>query len=256
MMRILVVSVAVCAMLALAACGGDDDGPEATETAAPGTSTAPGGDVEAKLASVLLQANEVPVGLQPSGLNFSDNSQVAGTQEELERLNTLGRLLGVDTTFVPSSDIPETEVVRGGIQNSASVYSNNAGASTTWQETRDSVRATDWQQQYPDLQEFKVAEVDRTVGDESIWLRITGIETCAVQTPAGSTATAAPTVTCSDRRKVVDDYVIFRAGRVRQLIKVLSAHSVDAPEDVFEDQVQAWAQIVINRSNEVFPPIP
>jgi len=253
----LIITVLGCAVLMafVAACGGDDDGP------APGSSTqvtSPTASVDAlqeKLSSVLLNAADVPAGMEPSGLSFSQNSDVAATQEDLDRLDQLGRLLGVDLSFVPTDSLAEDEPVRGGIQNSASVYTNPDGASQTFQETVTGVRATDWQQSYPDLADFELREMDHQVGDESIWLRITGTETCTVQTPAGASPTEAPTVTCPDPRLIVDDYVIFRAGRVRSLVKVLSAHPLGSSPDIFEDAVAGWVQLVIDRSKQEFPVI-
>jgi hypothetical protein len=239
------------------ACGGDDDGGGDDTPTAAVSPTVTRDPLQAGLASVLLQDEDVPEGLEGSGLNFSDNSQVAGpNQAELERLNTLGRQLGVDLTFVPTDSLADDEPVRGGIQNSASVYTNEDGASQTFRETVDSVRATDWQQSYPDLSEFDVRELDITVGDESIWLRVTGTETCVAQTPMGASPTELPSVTCPAPRTIVDDYVIFRAGRVRSLVKVLSAHPIDADKGtVFTDTVQGWAELVVQRAGEVFPPV-
>lgn len=256
MRRLITVATLLALALAAVACGAGDDGPGDTGTPVGASPSATRGELETKLASVLLQVSDVPAGLQSSGLNYSFNADVAGSQEELDRLDTLGRLVGVDLTYVPTESLPENEVVRGGIQNSASVYTNADGASQTFQETVTSVRATDWQQSYPDLADFSVHEVARTVGDESIWLRISGTETCTAQTPVGASPTELPSVTCPSPRKVVDDYVIFRAGRTRALIKVLSAHPLDSPKDVFEDQVQAWSQLVVDRANQVFPPTP
>lgn len=256
-MRFLALFAPIALLTFVLACGGDDDGsgtpgPSGSGGASP---TATRDALQDKLASVLLTTEDVPQGLEASGLNFSYNADVAGSQAELDRLNQLGRLLGVDLTFIPTDSLPEEEPVRGGIQNSASVYTEPEGASQTFQETVTSVRGTDWQQQYPDLANFEVHEVDQQVGDESIWIRVTGTETCTAQTPAGASPTELPSVTCPSPRMIVDDYVIFRAGRVRSLIKVLSAHPLDSPADVFQETVAGLAGTVVQRAGEVFPVI-
>jgi hypothetical protein len=159
----------------------------------------------------------------------------------------------VDLTFIPTETLPENEPVRGGIQNSASVYTNTGGASQTFQETAAEARSTDWKAGYPELSNVTVIEVNRQVGDESLWIRISGFETCTVQTPVGQTPGGpVETFACPGGKFVVDDYVIFRAGRTRSLLKVLSQHAT-SESGIFEEQVQAWAELVVERANATFP---
>ena len=111
----------------IAACGGSSD----VEINVDGPTLDP---LRSQLASVLLTEDDVPQGLQASGLAFSTNEDLAGpSAEELLRLGELGRLMGVDLTFIPTSALAEDSPVRGGIQNSASVYEDARGASQSFQ---------------------------------------------------------------------------------------------------------------------------
>lgn len=233
-------------LVVLAGCGGDDD---------PGASASPADNsLEGRLASILLTDGDVPAGLQGGGLVYSTNADVAGDfPEELARLQELGRLLGVDYTFIPTETLPEDVPVRGGIQNSASVYIDATGASESFLATVAQARANDWELGYPELDDFNIVELNRPVGDESLWLRITGTDSdCIIETPDGASPEASPSVTCPPARLVVDDFVIFREGRVRSLIKVLSTHPIVASDDVYAGQVQAWAEIVVERARDTF----
>ena len=234
----------------LAACGGDGD-----VDVTPGISASPvDNSLEGRLASILLTEDDVPAGLQGAGLHYSTNEDVAGDfPEEIKRLRELGRLLGVDYTLIPTETLPQSVPIRGGIQNSASVYVDASGASDSFLETVAQARANDWELGYPELEDFSVVELDRPVGDESLWIRITGIESdCIIETHPGVSPDALPSVTCPPPRVVVDDYVIFRAGRVRSLVKVLSTHPIVASEDVYASQVQHWADIVVERARDTF----
>ena len=236
---------------AFAGCGGDGDAdgdPEPTSGAPTDNS------LEARLASILLTESDVPAGLQGSALIYSTNEDVAGDfQEELVRLQELGRLLGVDYTFIPTEALPQSVPVRGGIQNSASVYIDAHGASESFLETVVQARTNDWELGYPGLDDFNVVVLDRPVGDESFWIRITGTDSnCVIESPAGVSPDASPAATCPPPTLIVDDFVIFRAGRVRSLVKVLSSHPIVASEDVYAGQVQDWADIVVERTRDTF----
>ena len=134
-MRLNLVFPCLLLLVLAAACGGGDD--DATVSETPVVSpTATVDALQQKLASVLLTAEDVPQGLEPSGLSFSYNSDVAATPADLDTLNQLGRLLGVDLSFLPVDSLADDEPIRGGIQNSASVYTEPEGASETFQCSR------------------------------------------------------------------------------------------------------------------------
>ena len=239
----------------IAACGGDDDDaatPAPSESAQP-SEAATLDPIRSQLVSVLLTEDDVPQGLQAGGLAFSSNEDMAGPSvEELLRLAEIGRLMGVDLTFIPTSALAEDSPVRGGIQNSASVYGDALGASQSFQETAAEVRLTDWGPSYKDLTGLGVNEIDRQIGDESIWIRITGFDQCTEVTPPGASPGTTPSETCPPTRLITDDFVIFRVGRVRSLIKVLSAHDQFSPLEVFLDQVESWAQTVVENARDSY----
>ena len=250
LLRILAPTAAALPLLvAFVGCGGDDDTPDPTRTTAVVDES-----LEGQLSSILLSEADIPAGLQGSGLAFSTNADVAGpNQREFDRLTQLGRLLGVDLTFIPTESLPANEVVRGGIQNSASVYENEFGATSSFQETSIQARATDWTASYDNLTDIQVVEVPQTVGDESLWIRISGVQTCALETPAGESPTGpVETFACPDGEVAIDDYVIFRAGRTRSLVKVLSSHPAGSSRDTYQDQIKAWADIVAQRATTTF----
>jgi len=249
--RLLTLTVLAALLIAAACNGGDDDDTEVTGETGSATPTT----LEAQLAGILLQDDEIPEGLQGSGLAFSTNEDLAGpSQEELARLTALGRQLGVDLTFIPTEQLPENVPVRGGIQNSASLYTNPNGASESYRLTEQEARTTDWKTLYDDLTDINVNEVDITVGDESYWFRITGFDECTIEPVGSSTPNPAlPSPTCPPAKLVVDDYILFRSGRVRSLVKVLSAHPGDSPPDIYQEQVLEWANIVVQRALETFP---
>jgi len=255
-MRFVVLTCAALLLVAAACSGGsdDDDGPTQTSTGSPVVTLDP---LHRDLSSVLLTAADLPEGLEGGGLSFSTNEQLAQTPEELARLNQLGRLLGVDLSFVPSPDLPDDSPLRGGVQSAASVYTNPDGASTTFNEIVAAARSTDWAQSYQELTDVQVRELDQTVGDESVWLRITGIDTCIIETPPGAPPTEMASVTCPPSHLIVDDYVVFRTGRVRALVKVLTSHPLDSlPDEVYVEEVQGWADLTAERGMQAFPLVP
>lgn len=252
--------VLIGALAALAvACGGDDDAPGDTS----GSPTiAPSGTVDPnqqalrdQLASILLQANEVPPGLDVGAPIFATNEQAAGTnQEALQHMIETGRQLGADKTFLPTDRLSPAESVRGGVQSSASVYTGAAGAAQTFQETVDEARANDWAANYPDLEELRVDEIPQTIGDESLWLRISGLEQCeaAVTNTPGPDGTVPP-ATCEGKKRVILDNIIFRVGRVRALISVSSLVAQQAEPDILVPQFKGWADLVAGRAATTFP---
>ena len=73
-------------------------------------------------------------------------------------------------------------------------------------------------------------------------------------TPPGVAPGTTPSETCPATRLVTDDFVIFRVGRVRSLVKVLAAHDQFSPPEVFLDQVEEWAQTVVDNARETYGP--
>ncbi len=240
-------SLSACSLLIAAACkdGGDDGQANPSSSAAPET-------LEEQLASILLKDEEVPQELEAGALEYSTNEQVAGpSQEELDRLNGLGRQLGVDLTFVPVADVPADSPARGGIQNSASVYLDPEGASQAFKTRSEAARTNDWPANYQDLDDVQTAEVASGVGDESYWLRITGLDQCEA---AEATPGPSPAPTCPPPRLAVIDHLLFRSGRTFIYLMVVSDTPTGVEDDVFAAQVRDWAMTVGGRAVQTFPP--
>lgn len=254
MQRYLLLTLALLAAVALACGGGDGNNASQTPTGseAPGTATL--SPMEQALASVVLTSADLPEGLEGSAPDFATNEELAGPNlEELQRLIDVGRQLGVDVQFIPTDRLDESTPLRG-LQSSASVYTREAGASQTFRETADQARGVDWVGGYPELEDGQVTQVDQKLGDESLWLRITGQLGCTfIVTPTPDELGVVPTQVCEDTKLFAVDEIIFRTGRVRAYLKVSSLFDPDAPRDSYLPEITDLAQLVVQRANAAFP---
>jgi len=250
-MRRLFSCAVLCALLlVVVACGGGDD-PNGSATPA---TTGPGGiatlsGLQGQLAAVLLQPSDVPDGLDAGAPAFSTNQDIAGTdQQALQQLVEQGRQLGVDVTFLPTPRLDPASPIRGGIQNSASVYTSSLGAGDSFRQTEAAARGNNWQANHPEMLELKVTEVPVTFGDESIWLRLAGKD-CLTSPPNGSTAQP-----CDGQQHMVFlDIVIFQVGRVRAFLQTQTLFDVAAAPDVYQDQISQWAAAIVQHAKATFP---
>lgn len=234
-------------LVVAAACGGDGEDPQTSGTGSPVPQT-----LEEQLKSILLKDDEVPEGLEGADLAYSTNEQLAGpSEEELQRLNALGRQLGVDITFVPVSDISGDSPARGGIQNSASVYLGNSGSAAAFKVRSEAARTNDWPANYTDLTDVKTTEMDRQIADETYWLRVTGLDKCDEST---ATPGVSPTPTCPPPRLAVIDHVLVRSGRTFIYVMVASDVPASSPDDIFAVDIEGWATAVAARASQTFPP--
>jgi hypothetical protein len=159
--------------------------------------------------------------------------------------------LGVDVQFIPTDRLDPSSPIRGGIQSSASVYTEEFGASQSFQETAVQARANNWQANYPSITDLAVTEVPQEIGDESVWIRLTGTAECTfVETPAPGSS---PTPTCGDTKLLIVDNLVFRSGRVRGYLQVSTLFPPSSPPDSFVSQVTAWANLMVTRAGEAFP---
>lgn len=229
------------AVLAAACSGGSSDSSTPTPAAAAvcvATGVTPTGLVaplgpETQLEVILLQDDEVPA-LQRSSLIFSTNEDLAESapdpDAELARLGEIGRILGAQADFIPTDAASSTSIARG-VQSSASLYTAADGASQSLQESVEETRLTDWDALYPELSSVRVEELTRTIGDESAWFRVRGSD------PAGM--------------PVVDDQVVFRAGRARAFVRVFGQFPDEDAIEGFADEVEACAEIVVKRARDI-----
>ncbi len=234
-------------MIVAAACSGGGDSDEPTPTAAPSSTvcgtpdaasdeTANPQDIAAQLAAVVLREGDLPDNLQRSSLIFSTNDELSqGAPDEaaeLARLEELGRQLGVEVAFVPLDPGSASSPVRGGIQNSVSAYVAADGAGQSLQQGVAEARQNDWPALYTDLTDVSVEELPRDVGDDSVWFRVIGRD--------------------QGDQVIVDDQVVFRVGRARVFLRVISSFADRGSADQFAGQVEECAAIVVGRARATF----
>ena len=249
LMRHVVLYAGLGLFLLVAACGGGGSSGSATPTASVGGVATLSG-LQGQLAAVVLQPGDVPAGLDGTSPTFSTNLDVAGSnQDALQKLVEQGRQLGVDVQYIPTERLDPNSPLRGGIQTSASVYTNTSGASQSFQDTAAQARANDWQANYPDMLDLQVTEVQRPIGDESIWLRLAGKDCLPSPMPA-ATAQACT----GPQHEVIVDNVVFRVGRVRAYLQVSTLFPAEtATADVYENEISQWAQSVVQHARDTFP---
>lgn len=208
------------AALAWASCGGGGNGDGDLDP-----------ELQALLERMVLAEGDLPAGLERLSVEFSTNEELAeakGEPEvELEKLERQGRRLGIDVNFLPGQDVPPDFVLRGGIQATVSLYATADGASESFREGVEGVRQSDLAASYPDLQDVAVEELDRQIGDESAWFRITGIS------DAGDL--------------MIDDQLAFRVGPARSFLRAVSAFDADAGRDAYVEEVAALAEVAAAR---------
>ncbi len=248
-MRHVVLYAGLGLFLLVAACGGGGSSGSATPTASVGGVATLSG-LQGQLAAVILQPGDVPDGLDGTSPTFSTNVDVAGSsQDVLQKLVEQGRQLGADVQYFPTERLDPNSPLRGGIETSASVYTNTLGASQSFQDTAAQARANNWQANYPDMLDLQVTEVPRPIGDESIWLRLAGKDCLPSPMPA---ATAQPCT--GPQHEVIVDNLVFRVGRVRAYLQVSTLFpAATATADVYEDEISQWAQSVVQHAKDTFP---
>jgi hypothetical protein len=248
-MRHVVLYASLGLFLLVAACGGGTSSGSATPSTGPGGVATLSG-LQAQLAAVLLQPGDVPVGLEGSAPTFTTNVDLAGSsQGALQKLVDQGRQLGADVQYIPTQRLDPNSPLQGGIETSASVYTNTLGASQSFRDTAAQARANNWQANYPAMLDMQVTEVQRPIGDESIWLRLAGKDCLPTPSP-GLTAQA-----CNGpQHQVIVDNVLFRVGRVRAYLQISTLFPAGtAAADVYEDQISEWVQSVVQHAKDTFP---
>jgi hypothetical protein len=170
----------------------------------------------------------------------------------LQQLIDVGRLLSVDLQYIPTDRLDPASPIRGGLQTTASAYTTEEGASQTYRETEAQARANDWAANYPDIPDILVEDVEQPIGDESLWLRISGTAECTfISTPTADASGKTPA--CEETKRLIIDNVIFRVGRVRGYLQVTTLFPSDAPTDSYVPEIKAWTDLVTERARAAFP---
>lgn len=198
-MRLLAALLAALLLAPLAAACGDDDG----------NGNGNGDDAFRRvLASMVLQIDDVPDGMQSLGTSYSTNEDAAsglGRGPTKEQLDAWGRILGHSNDFQATE--PTTESSITAISTSVSIYQTPQGASDSFTNRVSAARGADWATAHSDLTEFQQEDLQRDLGvDDMLWLHFTGYKEIGP----------------GDRRLISDDQVVFPVDRAWGFIGVIS----------------------------------
>ena len=227
-------AVAVAAAL-VAACGDSQDETSGTTTPTAMPTAAPSPEQQL-LEQVVLRTEDLPPGLVQVDAGISTNEEVAAGEEdpeqELARLESLGRLLGYEVNFVPGSESPPERRIFA-VTSTASLYRTPQGASGSFADDAQAAREADWPAAYPDLADIEVREVERPeLADEVYWIRITGLQDG------------------EDSRMFIEDFVVLRRSRVRCFVRAVSLVEVAAGRDALLQDVADLAALQIQRIDD------
>jgi hypothetical protein len=193
------------------ACGGDDDDDNG--------STNTGDPFHQVLATMVLQIDDVPQGMQSLGGSFSTNADAAsglGSGPTEAQLDAWGRILGHKNDFQATE--PATESAITAISTSVSIYETAQGTSDSFTDRVTSARAVDWATSHSDLTEFEQEEIERDLGvDDMLWLHFTGYKE----------------IGAGDRRLISDDQIVFRVDRAWGFVGAVSTAAAGVEDRAF-----------------------
>jgi len=193
------------------ACGGDDDDDNG--------STNTGDPFHQVLATMVLQIDDVPQGMQSLGGSFSTNADAAsglGSGPTEAQLDAWGRILGHKNDFQATE--PATESAITAISTSVSIYKTAKGTSDSLTDRVTSARAVDWATSHSDLTEFEQEEIERDLGvDDMLWLHFTGYKE----------------IGAGDRRLISDDQIVFRVDRAWGFVGAVSTAAAGVEDRAF-----------------------
>ena len=155
---------------------------------------------------------------------FSTNEDLAdGSSDPEERLATLegwGRILGAERILEPE-ERAETGPRIVGLQISVSLYNRDDGAKESFAEALEFAREADWLASHPGFGDLQTRELELPDGpvDEALWLRITGVS----DDEDGEDVTM-----------FIDDFVFWRQGNARSLLRMASETDSYDPDSLLE----------------------
>jgi hypothetical protein len=231
---LLLIAIALAVTAALtASCDGGQDGASGTTTPTGATPTDTSSPEQQLLEQVVLRAEDLPAGLTQVDAGTSTNEDVAAEktnpEEELSRLQSLGRVLGYNVSFVPGSESPPERGIMA-VSSAASLYLTAEGASASFADDAQAARDADWLASYPNLTSATVKEIERPeLADEVVWMRITGFEDETQSTI------------------FIEDFVVLRQSRVRGYLRTVSLAEASAGRDAFLPDLEKLAGLQVQR---------
>ena len=156
-------------------------------------------------------------------------AEAQNPEQELVRLESMGRVLGYKVNFVPGPESPPAQGMLAA-SSSASLYLTPEGATESFAHDAQKARDADWLATYPDLTDVEVREVERPgLADEVIWIRITGLQDG------------------EDGLMKIEDFLVLRRDRVRGFLRVQSLVEASAGRDALLQDIADLAALQIQR---------
>ncbi|MFQ5471929.1 MAG: hypothetical protein ACE5FA_03445 [Dehalococcoidia bacterium] len=160
------------------------------------------------LPGLVLQADDLPEGLEPLGGSFSTNAEAAGglgTGPTKAQLDEWGRILGYSADYQRATPADTANVTA--IKTSVSVYATPEGTALSFEDRVALARGADWQLSHADIEEFQQEELSPDLPvDGLFWIHLTGFQ------PIGP----------DERVLVSDDQIVFLVGQTWGFIGVVS----------------------------------
>jgi len=186
-------------------------------------------ELEQRLRSMVLQAEDVPSGFVVIDDEFSTNQAVADEttdpEKELAKLEQRRRILGYDVTYEPGGP-SDGEAIIFSLNSTASLYQTPEGASASFAEAANQARTTDWTLFFGGAVNIVVEEQPApAVADEILWLRVSGKAEAGEQTFA-------------------HDVVLLRTGAARGSLQVGSFGTPEGKQFV-EGMIRAQAEHMV-----------
>jgi hypothetical protein len=189
--------------------------------------------LEQALQRMVLQPDDLPAGLVLGEVAFTTNESLAAASADPEareaELEGWGRLLGYEIAYQSEGEASVALPVQG-INVSASLYTTEEGARTSFADAVRTAEETDWAANYAGLRDFQQERVDAGgLADEIVWLKLSGFQ---------------PTTDGPDAL-VTDDLVFFRVAGERGFLRVLTGSAETKDRRHYQSTVEGWLRLLI-----------
>jgi hypothetical protein len=218
---------ALAAFLLVTAMACDDGEGESTPSATPTPGTA---EVQEQLRQMVLQLEDLPVGVILAEEFFSTNGESAASSDDpagrLAMLEEWGRILGYEATYQANPEVM-SQVGLLLVYSTASLYESEEGARASFADGVETARTTDWTAQFGGGQDVQVEEMaSAPLTDEMLWMRITG----KVETGEEG-----------QKETLAQDVILFRQGPARASL-MIGWDMDDGSSDFMQQLAEAQAQ--------------